>query len=62
MKNTFFYNIIGDCLKLISEKKINVYDLSFEMGISYNRLINILSNPNDDLIVYLKLYDTLLEW
>ena len=62
MKEEIVNNIKNDCLALILKKNINLYDLSFELGISYNEFINIMNNRKKDLTIYLNLYNLLLEW
>ena len=56
-----FINIRKDCIDLINNKNIDIDDLTFKLGISTNKFIDILTNINKDFTIYLKMYNTLLE-
>lgn len=56
-----FINIRKDCIDLINDKNIDIDDLTFKLGISTNKFIDILTNRNKDFTIYLKMYNTLLE-
>lgn len=56
-----FINIRKDCIDLINNKNIDIDDLTFKLGISTNKFIDILTNRNKDFTIYLKMYNTLLE-
>lgn len=59
--DNIFLNIKEDCIKLMKEKNINIEDLTFKLGITKDKLIEILSIRNKDIKIYLKMYNTLLE-
>ena len=56
-----FINIRKDCIDLINNKNIDIDDLTFKLGISTNKFIDILTNRNKDFTIYLRMYNTLLE-
>ena len=56
-----FENIRKDCIDLINNKNIDIDDLTFKLGISTNKFIDILTNRNKDFTIYLRMYNTLLE-
>lgn len=56
-----FKNIRKDCIDLINNKNIDIDDLTFKLGISTNKFIDILTNRNKDFTIYLRMYNTLLE-
>ncbi len=58
----FFYSIRNDCLKLIYKKKVDLDSLSFECDITTKKLIDLFNKKDDDLFIYLKIYNTLVEW
>ena len=57
-----FYSIRNDCLKLISSKNVDLDDLSYSIGCSTEKLIYLFNKRDDDLIIYFKIYNTLVEW
>ncbi len=57
-----FYSIRNDCLKLISSKNVNLDDLSYSIGCSTEKLISLFNKRDNDLIIYFKIYNTLVEW
>lgn len=60
--NELFLEIKDECLRLIYQKRIDLDDLSYQMGMSMKTLYNFLKSKNEDFSVYLKLYEILLEW
>ncbi len=64
IKNTqeLFNSIRKDSLKLIKEKNVDLDMLAFECDISTRKLIELLNNKDNDLLIYLKIYNTLVEW
>lgn len=57
-----FHSIRNDCLRLISSKNVNLDDLSFNIGCSTEKLISLFDKRDDDMIIYFKIYNTLVEW
>lgn len=57
-----FYSIRNDCLKLISSKNVNLDDLSYSIGCSTDKLISLFDKRDSDIIIYFKIYNTLVEW
>ena len=57
-----FYSIRNDCLKLISYKNVDLDDLYYSIGCSTEKLISLFNKRDDDLIIYFKIYNTLVEW
>ncbi len=64
IKNTqeLFNSIRKDSLKLIKEKNVDLDMLAFECDISTRKLIELLNKKDNDLLIYLKIYNTLVEW
>ena len=64
IKNTqeLFNSIRKDSLKLIKEKNVDIDMLAFECDISTRKLIELLNKKDNDLLIYLKIYNTLVEW
>ncbi len=64
MENTddFFYSIRNDCLKLIYKKKVDLDMLAFECDITTKKLVSLFDKKDNDLLIYLKIYNTLVEW
>lgn len=60
--NEFFYSIRNDSLKLIYEKNIDLDFLAFELGLDKNELVSLYDKQSDDLFIYLKIYNKLVEW
>ena len=58
----FFYSIRNDCLKLIYKKNVDLDLLSFEVGCNTDTLIKLFDKKNDNLFIYLRIYNTLVEW
>ena len=54
----FFYSIRNDCLKLIYKKNVDLDLLSFEVGCNTDTLIKL----NDNLLIYFRIYNTLVGW
>lgn len=63
IKNTqeLFNSIRKDSLKLIKEKNVDLDMLAFECDISTRKLIELLNKKDNDLLIYLKIYNTLVE-
>lgn len=61
MKDKFIEEITSDCLKVISEKKVDMKMLAYEMGTTLNNLYTYLGNKNDNLSFYLELYKLLIK-
>ncbi len=57
-----YAQIVKDSIKLIKEKKVDIGQLSFELGISVKELYNTFTKKSDDFSIYFKIYDTLIEW
>ncbi|MEI3530353.1 MAG: hypothetical protein V8Q75_04680 [Bacilli bacterium] len=57
-----FHQIVKDCLNLIQLKAVNLEDLAFELGISYDRLNKALTSCDKDFSIYFRAYDLLLDW
>lgn len=64
IKNTqeLFNSIRKDSLILIKEKNVDLDMLAFECDISTRKLIELLNKKDNDLLIYLKIYNTLVEW
>ena len=60
--NELFLQIRKECLQMIDQKRIDISELSFKMGMSIKSLYNILKDKDKDFSVYLKLYEVLLGW
>lgn len=58
--DNMFINIRKDCINLINNKNIDIDDLTFRLGISTNKFIEILTKRDKDFTIYLKMYNTLL--
>ncbi len=58
----FFYSIRNDCLRLIYQKKVDLDMLAFECDMTTKKLVKIFDKKNNDLLIYLKVYNTLVEW
>lgn len=54
--------ILKRSLDLIKEKQVNLSELILELGISNQMLDNLFEKKEEDFTLYLKLYDTLVEW
>ena len=57
-----FNSIRKDSLRLIKEKKVDLYMLAFECDITTKKLVNLFEKKDDDMLIYLKIYNTLVEW
>lgn len=57
-----FNSIRKDSLRLIKEKKVDLDMLAFECDITTKRLVNLFEKKDDDMLIYLKIYNTLVEW
>ena len=57
-----FLTIKDECLSIINKRKIDMEDLSIELGCSTQTLSNFLKKRNADFSIYLKLYDILVDW
>lgn len=63
MNTTEIFNSIRkDSLRLIKEKKVDLDMLAFECNITTKRLVNLFEKKDDDMLIYLKIYNTLVEW
>jgi hypothetical protein len=60
--NELFLQIRKECLQMIDQKRIDISELSFKMGMSIRALYNVLKDKDKDFSVYLKLYEVLLGW
>lgn len=58
----FFQSIRTDSLKLIHDKKINIVELANKCDLDIRELVGILNKKNDNLFIYMKIYNTLVEW
>ena len=47
---------------LIKEKKVDLDMLAFECDITTKKLVNLFEKKDDDMLIYLKIYNTLVEW
>ena len=54
--------ILIESLELIKAKKVNISELVLELGISNEMLDGLFEKKEEDFTLYLKLYDTLVEW
>jgi len=54
--------ILLKSLELIKEKKVDLSELVLDLGISNKMLENLFEKKEEDFTLYLKLYDTLVEW
>ena len=54
--------IRNDCLKLIYKKNVDLDLLSFEVGCNTDTLIKLFDKKNDNLLIYFRIYNTLVEW
>ena len=57
-----FNSIRKDSLRLIKEKKVDLDMLAFECDITTKKLVNLFEKKDDDMFIYLKIYNTLVEW
>ena len=57
-----FNSIRKDSLRLIKEKKVDLDMLAFECDITTKKLVNLFEKKDDDMLIYLKIYNTLVEW
>ena len=57
-----FNSIRKDSLRLIKEKKVDSDMLAFECDITTKKLVNLFEKKDDDMLIYLKIYNTLVEW
>lgn len=57
-----FNSIRKDSLRLITEKKVDLDMLAFECDITTKKLVNLFEKKDDDMLIYLKIYNTLVEW
>ena len=57
-----FNSIRKDSLRLIKEKKVDLDMLAFECDITTKKLVNLFEKKDDDMLIYLKRYNTLVEW
>ena len=57
-----FNDIKNECLVLIHDKRVDIEELSFQMGVDMQTLYNLIESRNDDFSLYLKLYEILLTW
>ncbi len=57
-----FNDIKNECLVLIHDKRVDIEELSFQMGVDMKTLYNLIESRNDDFSLYLKLYEILLTW
>ncbi len=55
-------NIKVDCLELIKQKNVDLEELSFELGVSLNKFIDLFKNNEDEYLFYFKTYNLLIEW
>lgn len=63
MNTTEIFNSIRkDSLRLIKEKKVDLDMLAFECDITTKRLVSLFEKKDDDMLIYLKIYNTLVEW
>ena len=60
--NELFKTIRNECLMIIAQKKVNIDELSFKMGMKTSTLYKLLTNKSEDFSIYLKLYEVLLGW
>lgn len=51
-----------ECLDKILKDNINFEELSYRIGCSTRKLLDLLKNRTEDLSIYLKIYDTLVNW
>lgn len=57
-----FNSIRRDSLKLIKMKKVDLDELAFLCDITTKRLIELFNKKDDNMLIYLKIYNTLVEW
>lgn len=57
-----FDEIKNECISIIEKRKINLEDLSSELGCDTKTLLRFLKKRNADFSIYLKLYDILVDW
>ena len=43
-------------------KKVDLDMLAFECDITTKKLVNLFEKKDDDMLIYLKIYNTLVEW
>ncbi len=56
-----FLAIRSDCLTLIQDKKIDMEDLAFDLGLSLNEFISRFQRRHSDFSFYLRTYRLLME-
>lgn len=57
-----FNQIKKECITMITNKKVDIDDLSFEMGMNKKVLYDLFENRNEDFSLYLKMYNILTNW
>lgn len=57
-----FLEIKVECLNMIKEKNVDLYELSFELGISLEQLVKNFQSRINDFSFYLRTYNILLDW
>lgn len=62
MLDKTFLEIKVECLNMIKEKNVDLYELSFELGISLEQFVKNFQSRTKDFSFYLRTYNILLEW
>lgn len=57
-----YEKILIKSLAIIKAKKVSISELILELGISNEMLDDLFEKKEKDFTLYLKLYDTLVEW
>ncbi len=57
-----FNKLKKECIDIILKQKVSAEELSFRLGCSPSMLISLLKGKNEDISIYLKLYDVLVNW
>lgn len=57
-----FNSIRRDSLKLIKMKNVDLDELAFQCDITTKKLIELFNKKDDNMLIYLKIYNTLVEW
>lgn len=57
-----FLEVKRDCVRLISQKDVNIEELSFQLGVSTKQFIENFQTRIRDFSFYLQTYHLLVEW